>query len=225
MKAVKMAAINPNQTTSNSVKFGAYYKSTKSSTFPLGVVIRRSIDLDNTLKQITDRLDKNKPFISASEICDIPLIPKDVAPVTINPAMQAHATTGFTPSTPLGSFDGLLATFWGKHNYTGDNLLEKPYALIYPRLTTRSNSYMVHVRVQTLPPNGRSDSYIIKASQTQPTGEFRGSFLIERYLDPNKAGLVDASGASVIAPTNGDTKGLALGPYRFRVVSSKQFAP
>jgi hypothetical protein len=210
----------------------------------VGVVSRRTIDLDNTLKQITDRLDKNRPFVSASEICDIPLIPKDVPMVSVAGSdmltMRQHASAMFDPSTPLSQFDSKLAKFWmgdGKpygplaipnsHKLTGDNLLERPYAAIYPRLTTRSNSYTVHVRVQTLPPNGRDNSYIIKATQMQPTGEFRGSFVLDRYLDPNTAGIYAASDTTfsnkITGPIIPGTH--VLGPYRFRVVSSKQFAP
>jgi hypothetical protein len=118
-----------------------------------------------------------------------------------------------------------MSSFWSAHKLTGDNALEKPYACIYPRLTTRSNSYTVHVRVQTLPQNSRNTTFILKAAQNQPTGEFRGSFLIERYLDANSAGFVDSTGKPATVPASGDTTGLALGPYRFRVVSSKQFAP
>ena len=47
----------------------------------------------------------------------------------------------------------------------------------------------------------------------------------ERYLDANSAGFVDSTGKPATVPASGDTTGLALGPYRFRVVSSKQFAP
>ncbi len=236
LKAVKIGAVNPRQIVSNQASdtYSYYYKHMVQFGPATGCVIRRSIDLDNTIKQITDRLDKNKPFVSASEICDIPLIPKDIPLVTdpdISPPMKPHVTTGFTPSTALADFDGKLAAFWSKHTYTGDNMLEKPYALIYPRLTTRSNTYTVHVRVQTLAQSAQRDaakSYTLKYSQSQPTGEFRGSFLIERYLDANSAGLVDATlpnQPNVPAPTSGDTTGLALGPYRFRVVSSKQFTP
>jgi hypothetical protein len=190
----------------------------------LGVVVRRNIDLDNTLKQITDRMDKNKPFVSASEICDISLVPMDVPSSSGPVSIPGHVSAGFSPTTPLSQFDSLLGNFWGQHRMTGDNSLEKPYSYIYPRVTTRSNTYTVHVRVQTLPQSTRNNTFILKAAQNQPTGEFRGSFVIERYLDANSAGFVDSTGKSVPNP-GADTTGLALGPYRFRVVSSRQFTP
>ena len=232
LKGVKITAMNPTQTVSNGNQPYIYnYKSMSTagnnsgSNGAWGVISRRSIDIDNTLKQISDRQDKNRPFISASEICDIPLIPKDVPLAVGLPApMKPHLSAGFSQTTSLAQFDTLLTTFWAAHKLTGDNALEKPYAYIYPRLTTRSNSYLVHVRVQTLAQNARNTSYIIKANQAQPSGEFRGSFLIERYLDPNSASLVDALGNPVNMPASGETTGLALGPYLFRTVSSKQFS-
>ena len=228
MKSVKLSALNPNQPDRAGGTYSELYKRCGtvglggSSGGGQGVVVRRSIDLDNTLKQITDRFDKNKPFISASEICDIPLIPQDLPTVA---AMSPHVSAGFSASTSLGSFDSLLTAFWDQHKMTGDNSLEKPYSHIYPRLTTRSNSYTVHVRVQSIPQSSRTSSFIVKAAQSQTSGEFRGSFLIERYLDANTAGFVDSTGKSVTPPANGDTTGLSLGPYRFRTVSSKQFSP
>lgn len=36
------------------------------------------------------------------------------------------------------------------HYLTGDNSRERPYATIYPRLTTKSNTYTVHMCVQPL---------------------------------------------------------------------------
>jgi hypothetical protein len=141
--------------------------------------------------------------------------------------MKQHSTAGFSPSTPLADFDIKLASFWLAHKLTGDNLLERPYAAIYPRLTTRSNSYTVHVRVQTLPVNARNKSHILKAAQNQPTGEFRGSYVLDRYLDPNTAGIYDVADTTYSTKITGNIipGQHVLGPYRFRVVSSKQFAP
>ena len=235
LKEVKITAMNPDQPDVFGKPFIASYKymstpgrNQAGGAAGFGVVSRRSIDLDNTLKQISDRLERNRPFVSASEICDIPLIPKDVPLVTVAgmaAPMKAHLSARFEPTTSLTQFDSLMSSFWSAHKLTGDNALEKPYACIYPRLTTRSNSYTVHVRVQTLPQYSRNTTFILKAAQNQPTGEFRGSFLIERYLDANSAGFVDSTGKPATVPASGDTTGLALGPYRFRVVSSKQFAP
>jgi uncharacterized protein (TIGR02600 family) len=230
LKSVKMTAMNPNQQDNRGGVYSQLYKlcgtpgAGGDAGGGQGVVVRRNIDLDNTLKQITDRMDKNKPFISTSEICDIPLIPKDLPTDSNGVSIPAHVSAGFSPTTSLSQFDSLLSSFWSQHLLTGDNSLERPYTHIYPRLTTRSNTYTVHVRVQTLPQSTRNNTFILKAAQNQPTGEFRGSFVIERYLDANSAGFVDSTGKAVPNP-GADTTGLALGPYRFRVVSSRQFTP
>ncbi len=183
-----------------------------------GVSARRNIDADNTIRQIEDRLQKNQPFISASEICDIPLIPADqTAPNT------TYMNLGITKTTPLSIFDTRLKAFWAAHLLTGDNSLERPYSMIYPRITTRSNSYTVHVRVQVLKKIATDkDQYVFKDGRDQVSGEFRGSFALERYLDPNLAGFVKGPSQTPVSETDPDA---VLGPYRFRVVSSKQFVP
>jgi len=219
LQSVKVAALNPNQKDTSGKPFVQNYKVCGSpgagggSGGGYGVVVRRNIDINSTVREIQDRLDKNKPFISASEICDIPLIPADL-PGSVN--------TGIKDSTPVGSFDNLLSNFWRNQSLTGDNTLERPYSYIYPRLTTRSNTYTVHVHVQTLKQTKHSagmDDFV--DGRDQVTGDFRGSFVVERYLDPNSAGFYRTDG------TQSDEKDsqATLGPYRFRVVSSKQFAP
>jgi hypothetical protein len=105
----------------------------------------------------------------------------------------------------------------------GDNVRERPYADIYPRLTTKSNTFTVHYRVQVLqnPPS---------ATQTQwsedtgvVSGEYRGSTTLERYLDPNNSTIPDyASAANPLDPVacpSLDTK------YQWRVVANTAFAP
>jgi hypothetical protein len=94
---------------------------------------------------------------------------------------------------------------------TGDNLRELPYAQIYGRLTTRSNSYTVHVWVQVLKKITTDPNQNVWNPATDIIlGEWRGSYEIERYLNPAAA-----------APA----AGTPLGPYNFRVVSKRRFAP
>jgi hypothetical protein len=94
---------------------------------------------------------------------------------------------------------------------TGDNLRELPYAQLYGRLTTRSNSYTVHVRVQVLQ-KLRNDPQqnVWKEGTDLVLGDWRGSYEIERYLDPTAK-----------APDPGKP----LKPYLFRIVSLSRFAP
>jgi hypothetical protein len=92
---------------------------------------------------------------------------------------------------------------------------ELPYGLLYPRLTTKSNSFTVHVKVQTLA-KLRSDpaQNTFKEGTDKITGEFRGSFAIERYIDPSDPTIPDfAADATASLDSH----------YRFRILSSKQF--
>jgi uncharacterized protein (TIGR02600 family) len=206
LQSAKLTALNPTQN-----NYIANYKLTGSlgqeygSGGGVGVVLRRNIDLDKTLRQFDWRFAENKPFISASEICDIPLIPAE---------LRQHFNVSFPANASRASdYAAPLKAFWERHKLTGDNSLERPYTHIYPRLTTRSNTYTVHVRVQSLrkSPGGPADVKLFREDRDAVSGDFRGSFVVERYLDPNLQKFEN----------DDDT----LGPYRFRVVSSKQFAP
>ena len=258
MQSVKITALNPTEMDnsqganggSNSAMLSACYKEGGSfgnsnngthanagvaGTWPIGVGIsvRRNIDLDSTLKQMDVlRFQLNKPFISASEICDIPLIPGDQSTVGLSVPYNIGARI---KSAAPGGYDAILSDFWygdpGNtnnstsspprfgHRLTGDNSLERPYSMIYPRLTTKSNTYTVHVRVQTLKKAPTTPANVFKNGQDQVIGEFRGSFVIERYLDPATAGFY----LSGTIPAAVNTPGAQLGPYKFRVISSKQF--
>lgn len=125
---------------------------------------RFEIDADETLKAFDQRFAQgvNKPFRSASEICEMYLVPK-----------------GQTLSG--------MPTYWNSTNrLTGDNLRERPYAALYPRLTTKSNVYSVHFCVQTLQQVNRNLSGSWKTwneTKDRVTSEFRGTTIIERYVD------------------------------------------
>lgn len=155
---------------------------------------RYLIDLERTMDAFDSHLNgiQLPLFRSASEICEIPLIP-DVT----------------TPGTPVDSFTD-IAAFWQQNQLTGDNLRERPYAEIYGRLTTKSNTYTVHVRAQSIQkaPGTPPDEFV--PGRDQITGEYRGSHTIERYLDPN------------IETYNESEQ---LGPYHFRVVNVRTFDP
>ena len=101
---------------------------------------------------------------------------------------------------------------------TGDNLRELPYAQIYSRLTTRSNSYTIHIRAQVLQKlNDHSNPAVWREGIDRVLGDWRGSYEIERYLDP---------AAAAPAPAKADgTPGQPLGPYKFRIVSARRFTP
>jgi type II secretory pathway pseudopilin PulG len=145
---------------------------------------RFAVDAAETLKAMDAYLASKGQnlFRSASEICGVYLVPE-------------------------GRTAANVASWWNDYRLTGNNSRERPYATLYPLLTTRSNVFTTHVRAQSIKrlPSGK---IAVK-------GEFRGSLLFERYLDPNdpifKEGTVDPDMES-------------LEPYfRFRTLSVKQF--
>lgn len=157
---------------------------------------RYPIDADETLKQFKERFDDKDLFRSASEICDLYLVPE-------------------------GSQLSNMPAYWTSNALTGDNVREHPYATLYPRLTTKSNTYRVHYRVQALNQVTRSRGSSVEAWASWEEGkdrviaENRGSSIIERYVDPADPNLPDFA-----------TAGGNLDPYyRFRILSTTKFGP
>jgi hypothetical protein len=173
---------------------------------------------DDTLKEFDYRFNQNDLFRSPSEICSLWLYPA-VQPglSTISNPQRSLLNPALTEPTTRS----VIRAWWynnprtTRKALTGDNVRETPYNNLYPRLTTKSNTYTVHVRVQTLA-KIRSDAAQNTFNETtdKVTGEYRGSFLIERYVDPNDSSIPDFAAD----PT------ASLDPYyRFRVLSTKQF--
>jgi len=160
---------------------------------------RFPIDLDKTLAAMNQRLTApdTQLFRSASEICTVDLYP---------------AAQGAAGAPTVGNW----ASFWsGPGALTGDNMRERPYAHIYPRVTTKSNVYTVHMRCQAIRKSPRSKAGEFNPDFDQISGDYRGSATIERFIDPND-----------IALRNYDDSTEKVDPYyRYRVVSTKHFAP
>ena len=159
------------------------------------------VDEDATIAQIESRFTGTDAYLSESEICTVPLVP------SVNPSVVDAASVAQTQAN--------LLTFWtgnaARGGLTGDNLRELPYAQLYGRLTTRSNSYTVHIRVQVLQKRRIDpDQNIWKEGADLILGDWRGSCEIERELSPTAA-----------APVAGSP----LGPYTYRVMATQRFAP
>jgi hypothetical protein len=101
---------------------------------------------------------------------------------------------------------------------TGDNTRESPYNQLYPRLTTRSNVFQVHYRVQALKKARSTPVTVWDEKKDRVGAEQRGSVVLERYIDPNDAALPDFV-------ANPDADGALDDHYRFRIIRSKIFAP
>ncbi len=221
LEGTLITALNPAAVPSNSLTVARRYKQPgdNEDTFTRGargISFRFGIDAENTLKLMDEYVtSKNRPFISASEICEIPLVPD----------RNDNGSTFATATDTASSLETKLATFWNSHKLTGDNSLERPYAHIYPRVTTKSNTYTVHVRAQRLQVSQAGlAAGQFGTGKGAVTGEFIGAFTIERYLDPNSDSLVKDNGSGNLIPANENEAGAFLGPYKFRVLNTRQLS-
>ena len=203
-----------------------------------GYDYRVPINADQTLLAFDNYFGTNKDiFRSASQICTMFLYPArdalmslvgvagplwDSSNVNITNFWNGNQTgASYTVSqTPNPS----TTTSWPTHYLTGDNSRERPYADIYPRLTTKSNTFTIHYYVQTLQKIVGSDPTTWNESTDQVTGEYRGSTTIERYVDPGDPSLPDFT-TGTAAITSSQTGTALDGFYKIRVVNNKQFAP
>ena len=160
---------------------------------------RLNINIPETLKQFDQRFGTTGAdvFRSASEICDLWIVP----------------TGGQTLAT--------MPTFWIQNRLTGENVRERIYTTLYPRLTVRSNTFTVHVWSQALKNPPGQTANVWDESKGVVTGSYRGSTSIERFIDPNNPTIPDyaASPAAITTATSLDDF------YRWRVVGNDEFAP
>ncbi len=159
--------------------------------------IRYPLNIRETLLAMDGYLaaQEQAVFRSATEFCGVPLVP-----ATGSPAIT---------STTVGAW-------WQQYQLTGNNSRERPYASIYPLLTTRSNTYQMHVRVQAIQ---RSKA----AGRLNVRGEYRGAVLFERTLDPHDRRFAAAEGETEMKI---DPDAVSLEPYfKFRTLLFKSFEP
>lgn len=157
---------------------------------------RKDISISETLKQFKARFDSGDVFRSASEICDIHIVP------------EGQTAAGMT-------------AFWAGNALTGDNSRERIYTTLYQRLTARSNTYTVHYRVQALKKVPGSADGIWTEGRDLVTGEYRGSTTIERFINASDPNIPDyAANVSGISSMKTLDK-----YYKWRVVQNRQFAP
>ncbi|OJV11779.1 MAG: hypothetical protein BGO12_08310 [Verrucomicrobia bacterium 61-8] len=154
-------------------------------------------DSDGSLRQFKEKFDQWDIFRSPSEICDIYLVPQ-----------------GYSWTSNSAADSG-----WYGDDFAlvGDNVRERPYADIYPRLTTKSNTFTVHYTVQALknPPANAPDKWT--EGKGQILGELRGSVTLERFLDPANTSIPDYA-------TNTTADNLEK-YYQWRVIERSTFSP
>ncbi len=233
------AALAPVRITAVPADQAKIYKTGSPAGTPLNRNFRLQLDRDETVKEICaifSSKTNSKPasdrfYKSASQICERFLYP----------ALESDGAGSGDSSAPKWDRNqSNIRRFWAKNVVTGDNVREKPYADLYPRLTTKSNTYTVHVRVQKLrPQKGQNNTAFLTWNETEDcvAAEYRGEVQIERYLDPqDKRFITDAADTTVPADEQFDvdsTRYIATAPktrplefaYRYRTVSSKRFSP
>ena len=156
-----------------------------------------AVNVAETLHGFEAKFKGGDIFRSASEICDVNIVP-----------MDGNAT-----------FDK-MDQYWSTHRLTGDNSRERVYATLYPRLTTKSNTFTIHVRAQCLAKRRTSppswDTW--EEGKDVVASEYRGSETVERYVDPNNTLMGDYADAGKPRLPISDF-------YKIRVLAAKQFAP
>lgn len=125
---------------------------------------RRHVDARQTLALWERELAAQKrSFLSVGQVCEMPLVPEGLS------------------DGPVSRED--MEAFWQRHRLTGDNSKERPYAHLYNKLTTRSNSYRIHFIAQSLnkprsaPPKG------FKTGRDRVLTTYAGSATLRRRLN------------------------------------------
>ena len=189
----------------NPYKINATYLTTDGS-FADGTY-RHDVDIAATLAQFRQRFDNSDgtgfyAFRTATEICDIHIVPDKAS-------VNSSSRTGL---------DEDMAKYWAGNALTGDNTRERIYTTVYPRLTTKSNTFTVHFRAQALRqvPGSTPGQWV--EGKDLVTADYRGATTIERYVDPSDAAIPDYASKPSAAPVLDSF-------YHWRVRSLRQFAP
>ena len=177
-------------------------------------------DDDGTFRQFKDLFNNGEIFKSAAQICDIYLEPL-YDPSTGNLTTWGKAGTAVGVGTSDATYTAAATTFWQNNALAGDNSRERPYNGLYSRLTTKSNTYTVHVRAQSLaaPINATAGQWVENPQAI--LSEYRGSVTINRYLDPQDPNIPDF--VSTIG-TSGPSKSIDS-YYKYRVLETRRFLP
>ncbi|MES2466946.1 MAG: Verru_Chthon cassette protein A [Verrucomicrobiota bacterium] len=191
---------------------------------------RRFINAKETLRQFTRRYQQGADFDpipaqgnplafncfrSASEICETWLVPEELTSTSLD------ATLEKVVGTVTGG--GQRSGFWTDHALTGDNLRERPYANLYPRVTVRSNVFKLHLVAQTLQKATSEDPNSFDSVKDSVTAEWRGSCMIERSIDPRDPLLANKDYTSLDSKVINPTTTPKLDRfYTYRVTEVKQ---
>ena len=110
---------------------------------------------------------------------------------------------------------------------TGDNSLERPYSLIYPRVTTKSNIFTVHVVAQSLKKIATDPNQAVwNEGKDLVTSEYHGAYTIEKYFDPNSDDITTDSAGKVQSLASQDatiSTSAAVRNTKWRLLGVKRF--
>jgi hypothetical protein len=136
---------------------------------------RHHIDPEETLKQWDARFAAGDVFRSSSEIAEQWLVPE-------------------------GARLESMGSFWARHRLTGDNSKERPYANIYPHLTTRSLTYYVHIVYQEIQKAEGSLPDVLVAGVDAIGPRVQRLVKLTGRIDPKDPDLPDYAGAPPYSP-------------------------
>ncbi|MES2708576.1 MAG: Verru_Chthon cassette protein A [Verrucomicrobiota bacterium] len=200
---------------------------------------RHFINAEETVKQFLTRYREGRDpegfplayntFRSAGEICELWLVPdKNNNQYDGDKVWDLPWIIGRTDTTAREGF-------WADHRPTGDNSRERPYANLYPRVTVRSNVFKLHLITQALQTPRAAAAVRVKSGGVRAgtgvgnlsvTGEWRGSCLIERSLDPGDVRLLSVDFTSLNAAIPNTPAVPRMEKFHsFTVSSVKEFAP
>jgi uncharacterized protein (TIGR02600 family) len=154
------------------------YKEVSTTPWEFRYEVNTSADR-GTLRGFEDRFEKGDIFRSASEICEIYLVPKKMT--------QLPPGSRYPEGSPSDPDYNSMAGWWSNFKLTGDNAREMPYNHLYPRLTTKSNTFRVHYRVQVLAKSRGSNPEIWDEERDRVVAEKQGQTLVERFVNTDGA--------------------------------------
>ncbi len=161
------AVMKSTWTTSLNNTLAEIYKSHFKTQSASNTKTRYTINTTETLDRFdTDVFDTGDIFRSASQICEMWLVPE-------------------------GRTAANVEAFWNDKLLTSDTAREAPYDHLYSRVTTKSNTFTVHWRAQILKKVPGTTATVWDESKDRVMSELRGSTLIERFIDPNATDIPD----------------------------------
>ena len=170
----------------------------------------RPINVEKTLEAFQEKFEEDHTlFRSASQICEMHLVPE---PADL--PSQVRFNEGLFRNERLDTEQRMKA-FWKTYRGTPDNLRERPYAYLYSRVTTQTNTWRIHYRVQRIKKYRQSPPDTFDPEFDGIAAEQRGAALIERYINPNEPDLPDFTQ---------DSEARIDDRYRYRVLSKRRFS-